>query len=175
MHKLIAVGLLGGAVLLIGLPAGADVVQHSWVVAGGGGYVANASFNHWCTVGQAAVGVVSNATHTHSIGFWYTTFPEFSDVPESPETPPTAFALSLGAGNPAGATASLVYAVPVAGQVRIGLYDVAGREVARVVDGHVEPGYHRANLRAGELGAGIYFCRMEARGFADTRKLVLLR
>jgi hypothetical protein len=177
MRRIVHDVLTGAVVLLLAPRAGAEVEQRTWVVASGGGYVAGTSRDHWCTAGQPAVGISGGTLYVQSSGFWYPTqhcYP-FSSVPDPTAALPTEYSLAHGSPNPLGAVGSIVYAVPVAGHVRIGLYDVTGREVQRLVDEPVESGQHEANLRTPDLAAGIYFCRMEARGFAATRKLVLLR
>jgi hypothetical protein len=119
------------------------------------------------------IGTVVNATHTLHVGFWHPMNQLESDVPEGEL--PAEFALAHGEANPGCALGSMVYAVPKASRVTIRLFDVSGREVQTLVDGEVEPGYHSADLRAGGLAGGIYFCRMEAEDFSTTLKLVLLR
>jgi len=44
-----------------------------------------------------------------------------------------------------------------------------------VADGVLDPGYHSVMLDARGLGSGVYFCRMEAGRFRETRKIVLLK
>ncbi len=49
-----------------------------------------------------------------------------------------------------------------------------------LVDGEVGPGYHTTvwdgrDDRGAEVSSGVYFCRMEAEGFGDVTKMVLLK
>lgn len=44
-----------------------------------------------------------------------------------------------------------------------------------LASGWAEPGYHETALRMPGLAGGIYFCRMDAKGFSATRKLVLVK
>jgi flagellar hook assembly protein FlgD len=65
------------------------------------------------------------------------------------------------------------------GAVRLALYDVAGREVAVLVDGYVSGGLHAVRWDGSEAngppaGAGLYFYRLQAPGFEEIRKLVLV-
>jgi hypothetical protein len=78
------------------------------------------------------------------------------------------------APNPFGGTTTISFAVPgsVERSVRLGIYDPAGREVARLVDGTLAPGsYHLAWDAAGHP-AGAYFYRLSADGISRTRKMV---
>ena len=77
--------------------------------------------------------------------------------------------------NPFNAVTTILYEIPVDGQVRVEVYDVLGREVATVADHRAQPGSYSVTWDAGELPSGIYFVRMEAGEFRQTRKGVLLK
>ena len=162
--------------ILMFLSADSDATElRTDVVGCGGAYVLDANYAHWGTLGQGAVGSVSNAFYVLGAGFWYPTFGHVCAIPESWPDVPAEFALHFANGNPAGVLGSVVFAVPIPGHVSIRLFDVTGREVHRVVKGHMEVGYHQAALNTSGLVGGVYFCRMEAQGFSTTKKLVLLR
>jgi hypothetical protein len=60
------------------------------------------------------------------------------------------------------------------------VYDVLGRKVRALVEGHREAGSHTAlwngrDDRGRELKSGVYFCVLEAGRFSDTMKMVLTR
>lgn len=175
MNKLVMIGLVVGLVLILPTPVTAQIQLDRSVHGSGGAIVSNAGYIHGCTLGQAVVGRTTSALYAHEIGFWFGLGQSFSDAPEPLFTTPTEFALSLGGSNPAGSVTGIAYAVPVATQVMIRLYDITGREVRTLVAGHVEPGYHQIELRVPGLTGGIYFCRMDAQGFSATKKLVLLK
>jgi hypothetical protein len=80
--------------------------------------------------------------------------------------------------NPARVTTAIEFELAVAGRVRIDVYDVAGRHVARIADGLREAGPHRVTWEAGVIGRagpGLYFVRLEAGGRTARRSLVLLK
>ena len=96
--------------------------------------------------------------------------------------PPTAFALSPVAPNPASGAVTVRFALPTASPVRVVVYDATGREVARPVDGERAAGWHTASLDAHRLAAGAYVIRMEAGALASptsrfvaTRRLSVVR
>lgn len=62
-----------------------------------------------------------------------------------------------------------------AAPVRLVLYDVAGREVARIVDGERGPGTHVVDWNPGGLASGVYFYRFVVPGFEARGKLALVR
>ena len=59
--------------------------------------------------------------------------------------------------------------------VRLTVFDVTGREVARVVDRVFPAGLHRVGLEGARLGSGVYYARLEGQGRTDVRRIVLLR
>lgn len=53
------------------------------------------------------------------------------------------------------------------------VYDVLGREVATLVNEELKPGAYEATFAARDHASGVYFCRLQAGGFVQTKKLVL--
>ena len=92
------------------------------------------------------------------------------------ETSPTAFALHAAYPNPFARVASLAYDVPEATVVRLTVYDVQGRVIARLADGPVEAGRHAARFDATGLPSGTYLVRLVAdSGFIATQRLTVVR
>uniref|UniRef100_A0A7C4GES2 T9SS type A sorting domain-containing protein n=1 Tax=candidate division WOR-3 bacterium TaxID=2052148 RepID=A0A7C4GES2_UNCW3 len=67
------------------------------------------------------------------------------------------------------------YHVPEHGKVVLGLYDHTGRSVAELVNGRRSPGSYSAEIVANKLPSGSYFCRLQAGGFTETSRLVVVR
>jgi hypothetical protein len=93
---------------------------------------------------------------------------------------PIRYALRLAGPHPIrlsrGAEVSIDVPAPGA-NVRVVLYDIAGREAARLADGYLGPGTHSRSIglsRTRRLGSGVYFLRMEAGSFVTQRRVVLL-
>ena len=55
------------------------------------------------------------------------------------------------------------------------VYDVMGREVGRLVDGYRSAGVYEVTFDGSGLGSGVYFVRMQAGDFMQTKKLLLVR
>ncbi len=87
-----------------------------------------------------------------------------------------AGALALTAGpNPFAARTTLRFGVAEAGPVRLTVYDVLGREVARLAEGTMEAGPQRVTFEASGLPAGVYLVRLEAGDRVETRRITRLR
>jgi hypothetical protein len=84
----------------------------------------------------------------------------------NPFNPETRIGFSLPAGQ-AG--------VSGAGLVSLKVFDVLGREVATLVNEEMRPGRYERTFDASGISSGIYFYRLHAGGFVETKKLILIR
>ncbi len=94
---------------------------------------------------------------------------------EEVEDVPTEFTLDQNYPNPFNPTTTIEYAVPVQSSVRLVVYDLLGREVRRLADGDRGPGRYRVAFDARALPSGVYFFRMEADSFVETRTMLLTK
>lgn len=93
----------------------------------------------------------------------------------SPAHGPTQFQVFQNYPNPFNPTTSIEYALPRKMHVTIGIYDVLGRPVALLLDREPrEEGLNREMWNAAGVGSGVYYCRVQAGEFMETRKLILL-
>lgn len=103
----------------------------------------------------------------------FTTEPPLS-VLERPGVP-TDFQLAQNYPNPFNPSTVIEYALPRETAVRLEVFNLIGERVALLVDGKQRAGYHATTFDAGGLASGLYFYRLRAGDFVQTRKLVLLR
>ncbi len=75
--------------------------------------------------------------------------------------------------NPARDGATFEYSVPAPGRVTLELYDVSGRRVAMLVQGHRTAGRHTSEWRVGERAPGLYFSRLTTGGRTLVGKVVV--
>ncbi|HTP13295.1 MAG TPA: T9SS type A sorting domain-containing protein, partial [Bacteroidota bacterium] len=88
---------------------------------------------------------------------------------------PAVYVLFQNYPNPFNPTTAISYQLSAVSKVTLKVYDLLGREVATLVDGEVNAGKHEATFDASRLASGIYFYRLRAGNFTDTKKLVLLK
>jgi len=69
----------------------------------------------------------------------------------------------------------LEYAIPFRARVSMRLYDVTGREVRTLIDEEMDPGQYAIVLEASGLSSGVYYFRMTAGDFVQTRKVALVK
>lgn len=89
--------------------------------------------------------------------------------------PPLSWRLHQNYPNPFNGTTTIEYELPIAARVRIKVFDVLGKEVRTVVDEQREPGYHEAAFQGLDLPSGVYFYRLDAGSFTQTRRFLLLK
>jgi hypothetical protein len=77
--------------------------------------------------------------------------------------------------NPFNASTEIQYVIPVDMHVTLRIYNILGGEVATLVEGHRQAGFHAERWDAGDLCSGVYFCTVAAGDFCRTIKMVLLK
>ena len=94
---------------------------------------------------------------------------------ELAEALPETYSLSQNYPNPFNPSTEIDFALPEATPVQLVVYDIMGREVARLVDGVLPAGQHRATWQAEGVPSGVYLYRITAGAFTETRRMVLLK
>ena len=77
--------------------------------------------------------------------------------------------------NPLRGAATVAFALPAAGPLRLTLVDVLGRAVAVLAEGEWPAGRHAVVLDAGALPPGVYVVRLEATGVSLARRVTITR
>ncbi|MBU0517600.1 T9SS type A sorting domain-containing protein, partial [bacterium] len=77
--------------------------------------------------------------------------------------------------NPFNPTTSLQYSIPAGGFVSLKVFDVLGREVAKLVDGYRDSGIHHVGWDASGMASGVYIYTLTAGDFNANGKVVLLK
>jgi hypothetical protein len=90
-------------------------------------------------------------------------------------TVPNYYALGQNYPNPFNPSTKIQYAIPRAGDVSIVVYDIVGRQVATLVNEFKNPGLYTADFNASSLASGVYFYRIKAGDFTDTKKILLVK
>jgi len=90
------------------------------------------------------------------------------------------FSLSQNSPNPFNPATTIKFTVPEDGYVNLDVYDVAGRRVRTLVDGHRKADFYRVvwdgtNDRGVSVASGVYFYRLKAGKNVMSKKMVLLR
>jgi hypothetical protein len=77
--------------------------------------------------------------------------------------------------NPFNPTTTIRFTIPHRSNVTLKVYDMLGKEIATLVDEDKEPGGYSVNFDASGLPSGVYFYRIRAGEFNQTKKMVLMK
>ena len=88
---------------------------------------------------------------------------------------PAEYVLSQNFPNPFNPITTIKYGIKEKSNVKIKIFNVIGKEVAIVLNEVMQPGYHQVDFNAANLTSGIYFYRIQAGSFIETKKMMLLK
>jgi hypothetical protein len=77
--------------------------------------------------------------------------------------------------NPFNSATSINFELPKDSYVKLIVYDITGREVARLVDGTVEAGYHSVLWDAQSIPSGMYIYRITAGSFTQAKRMTVIK
>jgi Secretion system C-terminal sorting domain len=90
-------------------------------------------------------------------------------------TIPTRFALDQNYPNPFNPTTTFSFDLPGSSHVTLAVFDILGREVARVVDEILPAGNYARTFDASRLASGMYIYRLTAGEYSETKRMMLLK
>ena len=88
---------------------------------------------------------------------------------------PNSFSIKQNYPNPFNPETNIVFSIPSQSKITLRVFDMLGREVALLANGNFTAGTYRVNWDASEFTSGIYFYTLEAEGFRETRKMMLVK
>ena len=98
------------------------------------------------------------------------------------ESLPNDYILSQNYPNPFNPTTTIQYTIPVVAlsevevlHVTLKVYDILGREVATLVNKNQKPGSYNVEFDGYELTSGIYYYKLTAGNFNQTKKMLLIK
>jgi hypothetical protein len=88
---------------------------------------------------------------------------------------PTEFSLEQNFPNPFNNSTVIKYSIPQEGLVTLNVYNLMGEEVVRLVNDTKQTGNYEVSFDATGLPSGVYFYRLRAGDFVETKKMVLMK
>jgi parallel beta-helix repeat protein len=134
------------------------------------------------TAGEIVVGEYATVLSHQSTGSL--TKESFLEAREAGEAPPaaaiTSFALAQNYPNPFNPSTAISFVIPEAAQVMLQIYDVRGQLVKTLVDRMLAAGRHQViwhgdNASGQQVASGVYFYRMQAGSFSQSKTMLLVR
>jgi hypothetical protein len=142
----------------------------------GGTDISGSGYSIAGTLGQSVTGITTGTSNDDYSGFWY---PESSIITgiakELQNALPKKYSLTQNYPNPFNPSTIINYSVPKAGLVTIKVYNVLGKEMSTLVNEEKTAGNYSVQFYGNHLSSGVYFYMMQAGGFVQTKKLLLLK
>lgn len=88
---------------------------------------------------------------------------------------PSNFNLKQNYPNPFNPATVINFDLPKSGLVTLKIYDINGKEVANLVNSNLAAGSYKVDFNASHLTSGIYFYRISAGSFTDSKKMMLIK
>jgi hypothetical protein len=115
-------------------------------------------------------GIVLMGTKANKLDF------ETSKVPELPKN----YTLSQNYPNPFNPETNISFSLPEAAYVKLAIYNVLGQKVKTLVDEKQQAGYHSVKWDGTDdfgnlVGSGVYFYKLNAGKYSDSKKMTLLK
>lgn len=88
---------------------------------------------------------------------------------------PIEYTLSQNYPNPFNPGTRINYSIPEASEVTLKVYNILGREVAALVNGHKDAGRYTVEFKSEGLPSGIYIYTLKAGSYISTKKMTILK
>ncbi len=88
---------------------------------------------------------------------------------------PNAYILNQNYPNPFNPVTNINFSIPKSGLVTLTLYDITGKLISTVVDKKLDAGKFNVDFDASNLASGVYFYKIHAGDFTDTKKMMLIK
>ena len=99
----------------------------------------------------------------------------FIEEEENNFTQPKEFLLLQNYPNPFNPNTIIKYSIPKSSQVSLKIFNTLGEKIETLVDEEKPAGTYELNWNAANLPSGVYFYRLQAGDFVQTRKMILLK
>ncbi len=84
------------------------------------------------------------------------------------------YALNENYPNPFNPSTTIRFQLPKSSMTSLKIFNALGQAIATLVEGQREAGLHQVQWNAMDIASGVYFYRLQAGGFVDTKKMILL-
>ena len=101
--------------------------------------------------------------------------PDAADIQHQTSNIPHEFVLDQNFPNPFNPLTVIHYQLPVQSHVTLSIFNMLGQEVTKLVDADQEAGYESVQWDAGGMSSGVYFYKLQAGAYEETKQLLLLR
>ena len=101
--------------------------------------------------------------------------PNINKLMVSGNLTPDQFALEQNFPNPFNPATTIRFSIPIEVQVNLSVYNILGEKVRELKNEVMKPGYFEVKFDASTIASGVYFYRLKAGEFIQTKKMILLK
>jgi len=98
-----------------------------------------------------------------------------TDVDPVSEVVPSEYSLEQNYPNPFNPSTTINFSIPVEAFVTLDVYNAIGQKVASLVNEDKSAGTYNVDFNASNLTSGIYFYKISAGNFTETKKMILMK
>lgn len=88
---------------------------------------------------------------------------------------PEKYSLYQNYPNPFNPSTKIRFDIPNQGNVKLKVFDVTGKEILKITDAFLNAGSYSFTWNAQNMPSGIYFYRLEAGSYSETKKMILIK
>jgi photosystem II stability/assembly factor-like uncharacterized protein len=175
------VGQIAGASFVTALHAGESSLFAGTYVSGV--FRNSVGDTGWITItngltntGIRSLALVGNYLYTGTTGgLWRRPTSEITFVKRDLHPIPRSYTLEQNYPNPFNPSTAIEFSIPHSGMTTLNIFNLLGEEVEALVAGELSAGRHLVKWDAKGKASGIYFYRLQAGEFTETKKLILLQ
>jgi len=135
---------------------------------------------HWLDAEKRWETLETNISETYGFAEAYTNsfswFGLFEDISTAvDEISPHAFTLIQNSPNPFNPSTVIRFSLPQSGTTRLDVFNMAGQNVATLLNTDMSAGTHSIIFDAGTLSTGVYFYRLKSGQLTQTRRMLLIK
>ncbi|MDD5362002.1 MAG: T9SS type A sorting domain-containing protein [Ignavibacteria bacterium] len=132
-------------------------------------------FNPVSTVSRLLITNNNIFAGTYSFSVWRRDYSEIIGIKQISSEIPRMYSLSQNYPNPFNPITNVKFSIVNSGQVILIVYDVQGRELQTLVNESLKPGTYATTFDGSMLTSGVYFYRLTADGYSETKRMVLIK
>lgn len=114
------------------------------------------------------MGDSGNILHTSNGGVTFIKEEEVNEIP-------TEYLLLQNYPNPINNSTAIKYSITKVSQVYLKIFNTLGEELETLINEEKPGGVYEVKWNAAELPSGVYFYRLQAGDFVQTRKMILIK
>lgn len=141
-----------------------------------GGDVSGEGLTISSTIGQPVAGSSTGSRFLVGSGFWQ--MPGIvvaTSVEQTGPEVPGEFSLEQNYPNPFNPGTVIQFSLPQTAEVQLKVYDMLGREVATLINEQKSAGSYNVTFNAASLSSGVYFYRIIAGNYVETRSMTFVK